>query len=66
MFFVVVIAAKSVPVVIPIAAIVGIGEHDVLIGIVTDPLVAAFRFGQIDCFPAQPTARDADSGHLSR
>jgi hypothetical protein len=32
---------------IPIATVPGVGKHDVLIGVVADPLTAAFRFGQV-------------------
>lgn len=52
MIFLVVLAAKGVAVMIAGAAIMGIREHDILIVIIANPLVAAERFCQFSCFAA--------------
>ena len=46
------VCAQGVTAVIPVAAISCIGKRDVLVFIITDPLIAAFCFRQFLRFPA--------------
>jgi hypothetical protein len=57
MIFVVMIAAERIMTVVPVTAVSRIREQDVLILIVTDPVVTTFRFRQLPCLAAQAAPR---------
>jgi hypothetical protein len=54
MFFGMMVCTKGVTPVIPVAAVRGIGKHYIFAFVITNPLIAAFRFRQFLSFPAQP------------
>jgi hypothetical protein len=60
MSFPVVVAAKGIVIVVSIATVSCIGEENILVRIVANPLIAAFRFGQLRLFAAESASGFCD------
>ncbi|MCK6568014.1 MAG: hypothetical protein L6Q45_10040 [Anaerolineales bacterium] len=55
--FVEVVAAQRISIMVSVTTVAGIGEQDITVRVVANPIATTFRFGQIFGFTAQPTTR---------
>jgi hypothetical protein len=56
MFFVVMMGAQRVMIMVPMTAVACVREHNVLVLVIADPIVAAFGLGQVSLLSAKTTA----------